>query len=240
MPRPTGYLRLWNTSDDPWSTTTSSSTLLNELSSYWNTNMRAQKRTVVYMARWAALCVADSMATPAVQQVPAVEAGPLASTADSGVFIGGSMDRPLVPSWCPAEPPLQMLGSLGCVSACPSSPRSGKSLGGGVAWWVALAGCLCFNDALAMLLMRAWCVWTGMLGPSGMFCPSEKHPPRRHGPGCMLQCALPQLLLPLLYHPPFHLVVPASLHQDVWGDRQPAVDHSVQRADVPRQQRRLL
>ncbi len=110
MPRPTGYLRLWNTSDDPWSTTTSSSTLLNELSSYWNTNMRAQKRTVVYMARWAALSVADSMATPAVQLVPAVEAGPLASTADSGVFIGCSMDRPLVPSWYPAEPPLQMLG----------------------------------------------------------------------------------------------------------------------------------
>ncbi|KAI7841473.1 hypothetical protein COHA_004867 [Chlorella ohadii] len=45
-----GYLRLWNTSDDPWSTTTSSSTLLNELTNYWNANMRAQKRTVVYMA----------------------------------------------------------------------------------------------------------------------------------------------------------------------------------------------
>ena len=50
MPRPTGYLRLWNTSDDPWSTTTSFSTLLNELTNYWNANMRAQKRTVVYMA----------------------------------------------------------------------------------------------------------------------------------------------------------------------------------------------
>ena len=48
---PAGYLRLWDASNDPWSDTTDSLALLNELTSYWNTNMRAQKRTVVYMAR---------------------------------------------------------------------------------------------------------------------------------------------------------------------------------------------
>ena len=48
---PAGYLRLWDASNDPWSDTTDSLALLDELTSYWNTNMRAQKRTVVYMAR---------------------------------------------------------------------------------------------------------------------------------------------------------------------------------------------
>ena len=50
-PRTAGYLRLWDTPDDPWSTTTSSSTVLDELTSYWNANMASQQRTVVYMAR---------------------------------------------------------------------------------------------------------------------------------------------------------------------------------------------
>ena len=51
MLAPAGYLRLWDASNDPWGDTTDSGTQLDELTSYWNTNMRAQKRTVVYMAR---------------------------------------------------------------------------------------------------------------------------------------------------------------------------------------------
>ena len=48
---PSGYMRLWDTPDDPWGDTTDSGTQLDELTNYWNANMRAQKRTVVYMAR---------------------------------------------------------------------------------------------------------------------------------------------------------------------------------------------
>ena len=48
---PPGFLRLWDTSADPWTATSGTSAVLDELTTYWNANMRAQQRTVVYMAR---------------------------------------------------------------------------------------------------------------------------------------------------------------------------------------------
>ncbi|PRW32508.1 Cytochrome c554 [Chlorella sorokiniana] len=44
------YLRLWDTPYDPWQDTSNSGAVLDELQAYWNANMAAQKRTVVYMA----------------------------------------------------------------------------------------------------------------------------------------------------------------------------------------------
>jgi len=47
-----GFARLWTTDEagDPWTTSPgNTSNLLNELSSYWNTNMKSVKRTLVHM-----------------------------------------------------------------------------------------------------------------------------------------------------------------------------------------------
>lgn len=48
----TGYLRLWDTPDDPWTGTTSRLSLLGQLTNHWNANMRSQRRTAVHMVRW--------------------------------------------------------------------------------------------------------------------------------------------------------------------------------------------
>ena len=42
------YLRFWSTSADPWSTTTSCSTMLSEFRTYWNTNQTAIDRTTAH------------------------------------------------------------------------------------------------------------------------------------------------------------------------------------------------
>lgn len=69
---PTGYLRLWDAPDDPWTGTTSRLSLLGQLSNHWNSNMRSQRRTAVHMVRWgrSSLCnmqLAVTRASSAVQ-----------------------------------------------------------------------------------------------------------------------------------------------------------------------------
>lgn len=44
-----GFARLWTTNSDPYPTTSSSSTALNNFINYWNTNMQSVPRTVAHM-----------------------------------------------------------------------------------------------------------------------------------------------------------------------------------------------
>ena len=170
---PAGYLRLWDASNDPWSDTTDSLALLDELTSYWNTNMRAQKRTVVYMAR----CVLYL----ARWVDPSLRAGGRAGCSCPPAWLAGCSWRAAAGWWlvacpagCCAAAAADARGDTDCLPSdtrillnarLPPPPSSGKNLGGGIAWMYGGSSNLQWTTACSNQMAPGYsadyCEWLG-------------------------------------------------------------------------------
>lgn len=143
---PTGYLRLWDAPDDPWTGTTSRLSLLGQLSNHWNSNMRSQRRTAVHMVRWGRSELAVHHAASCHMRVfSSAERSVVHPCLASVLFIRA------LHHWSSSVPCVTGLHPVPHVSPAPAN-RSGKQLGGGTAWMFDSADNLKWATACSSLL----------------------------------------------------------------------------------------